>query len=137
MFESDRNTGSYLPHYSLQVFFRWLFAKDPYRTHPAPDVHANRIRNHRAFAGHHAPQVEYVLRHSRPRFVIVSGTHQLKKIDAEQHTTVQSYYCVDFDADAERWGAIPFESLTETGKASAETLNARLNAVKSASSTLW
>lgn len=82
------------------------------------------------FAGHHAPQVEYVLRHSRPRFVIVSGTHQLTKIDSDQHTTVESYYCIDFDAEAERWGAIPFAALTESGGASIETVNVRMSAVK-------
>ena len=49
------------------------------------------------FSGYHPPQVAYVLRQARPRYVVVSGKHQLEKIGRENHPWVERYFAIDFD----------------------------------------
>jgi hypothetical protein len=82
------------------------------------------------FAGYGPPQVAYVLGHARPRFVVVSGIHQLEKIERERHPWVERYYCMDFDADTERWGALNFAALLAEGGVSDATFDERIDAVR-------
>ncbi len=82
------------------------------------------------FAGYPAPQIAYVIRNARPRMVVVSGMHQLDKIDRQGHPGVKQYYCMDYDRDTEAWGAVDFAQLTGAGGASQDQLDARTDAVQ-------
>jgi long-subunit acyl-CoA synthetase (AMP-forming) len=82
------------------------------------------------FAGYPATQVAYVLGHSRPRFVVVSGLHQLEKIERQRHRSVQDYFCMDSSDDTVSWGAKAFDSLLTDGGVTPEALDARVDAVK-------
>jgi long-subunit acyl-CoA synthetase (AMP-forming) len=82
------------------------------------------------FAGYHAPQIAYVLRHARPRFVVVSGQHQLDKIERDRHPWIERYYCMDFGEEAATWGALDFGVLTREGGAPAARLATRIDAVR-------
>jgi long-chain acyl-CoA synthetase len=82
------------------------------------------------FAGYPSAQIAYVLRHSHPRFVVVSGKHQLDKIERDRYPWIENVFCMDFDDDCARWGATDFATLTTEGGASAEELETRLGAVK-------
>ncbi|MBI4716949.1 MAG: AMP-binding protein [Planctomycetes bacterium] len=81
------------------------------------------------FAGYGAQQVAYVLGHARPRFVAVSGMHQLEKIERERYPWVKQFLCMDFDDACEAWGAVPFADLLSGGGASPEELDDRVNSV--------
>ncbi|MCP4246773.1 MAG: AMP-binding protein [bacterium] len=82
------------------------------------------------FAGYHPPQISYVLHHAHPRYVVVSGRHQLDKIERTEYASVEKYYCMDFDAGCGAWGATDFaELLTEPG-VDADALEQRLRAVQ-------
>ncbi|MHC4429132.1 MAG: AMP-binding protein, partial [Planctomycetota bacterium] len=81
------------------------------------------------FAGYPPAQIDYVLHHARPRFVVVSGKHQLDKIDRAKYPWIERYYCMDFDDACAAWGALDFAELTGEGGASAEALETRLEAV--------
>lgn len=80
------------------------------------------------FAGYHRPQIQYVLRHSRPRFVVVSGPHQLEKIDREEHPWVERWYAMDFDESCRAWGALDLASLSADGGATMDRLRERIDA---------
>lgn len=82
------------------------------------------------FAGYHPPQIEYVLQHARPRFVVVSGGHQLEKIERDRCPWVEKYYCMDFDAKCERWGAADFADLLREGGVDADRLSRFIDAVR-------
>jgi long-subunit acyl-CoA synthetase (AMP-forming) len=82
------------------------------------------------FAGYPQAQVDFHLRHSRPRFVVVSGTHQLEKIERERYGSIEKFYCMDFDADSETWGAVDFSELTAKGGATLDELEKRMTAVQ-------
>lgn len=82
------------------------------------------------FSGYPVGQVSYLLGHARPRFVVVSGVHQLEKIDLKQYPFIEKCFCMDFDAAAREWGAIDYSSLLEEGGASMETLMERIEGVK-------
>ncbi|MCH8879160.1 MAG: AMP-binding protein [Planctomycetes bacterium] len=82
------------------------------------------------FAGYPAPQAAYVLDHSRPKFVVASGNHQLQKIQRETLPWIKQYYCMDFDATAEQWGALDFKLLTAEGGASEQDLDDRIKRVQ-------
>ena len=82
------------------------------------------------FAGYPAPQAAYVLDHSRPKFVVASGNHQLQKIRRETLPWIKQYYCMDFDATAEQWGALDFKLLTAKGGASEQDLDDRIKRVR-------
>ncbi|MHC4127732.1 MAG: AMP-binding protein, partial [Planctomycetota bacterium] len=82
------------------------------------------------FSGYPPAQIDYVLHHARPRYVVVSGRHQLDKIERSAYPWIERYYSMDFDADAEAWGALDFATLTGEGGASRDELEARLEAVK-------
>ena len=81
------------------------------------------------FHGYPPSQVAYVLGHSNPRFVVVSGPHQLEKIERERHPRVEKYFCMDFDDTCEAWGALDFASLLRDGGASQDQLDGRIDAV--------
>ncbi len=83
------------------------------------------------FAGYPAGSIAYVLGHAKPKFVIVSGKHQLEKIEADRHPWIQQYFSMDFDADCEAWGAKNFDDLLIQGGASQEALDQRISAVQS------
>jgi len=72
------------------------------------------------FAGYPQPQVAYVLGHSRPRFAVVSGMHQLEKIEKDKNPWVEKFFCMDFDDSCRTWGAEPFDALLVEGGASEE-----------------
>ncbi|MEK7710349.1 MAG: AMP-binding protein [Planctomycetota bacterium] len=82
------------------------------------------------FAGYPAAQIAYVLGHSRPRFVVVSGKHQLDKIERGAFPWVRRFYCMDFDTACEAWGAENFTALTSAGGASVERLDQKIAAVQ-------
>ncbi len=82
------------------------------------------------FAGYPRRQVAYVLGHAKPAFVIVSGMHQLRKIEADRHPWVKKYLVMDHDADCENWGAVPFSELLEPPDTSETQLDERINAVQ-------
>ncbi|MHC4218404.1 MAG: AMP-binding protein [Planctomycetota bacterium] len=82
------------------------------------------------FAGYPPAQVDYVLHHARPRYVVVSGRHQLEKIDRTKYPWIEGYYVMDFDDACASWGALDFATLTGDGGASAEALDTRLAGVK-------
>lgn len=82
------------------------------------------------FAGYRPPEVAYVLGHARPRYVVVSGRHQLEKIERQRHASVEGYFCMDYDAECALWGALDFADLLQEGGASAEALAERIAAVQ-------
>ncbi len=81
------------------------------------------------FAGYPEPQVSYVLGHSRPRYVVVSGPHQLEKIERKRYPWIEKFFCMDCDAASLKWGAIDFATLTADGGASQDELDRRVDAV--------
>jgi long-subunit acyl-CoA synthetase (AMP-forming) len=82
------------------------------------------------FAGYPAPQVGYVLRHARPRYLFASTALQLEKVDAARCPWLERTYCMDFDAGAAEWGALDFRTLLADGGAPAGRLDTRLEAVR-------
>ena len=82
------------------------------------------------FAGYQAPQVAYVLDRARPRFVVVSGQHQLDKLEPPRHPSIEKYYCMDFTAAGRDWGALDFATLLAAGGASEATLRERVDAIQ-------
>jgi long-subunit acyl-CoA synthetase (AMP-forming) len=82
------------------------------------------------FAGYHPPQIAYVLGHARPRFVVVSGKHQLDKIDRSNHPWVERYFCMDFEPGCAEWGAPDFAELVGRGGVSAKEWQSRIDAVQ-------
>lgn len=82
------------------------------------------------FAGYGASNVAYVLNHARPRFVAVSGVHQLEKLDRDRFNWVRKYFCMDFTASCRAWGACDFASLLTEGGVSTEELDERMNSVR-------
>jgi len=82
------------------------------------------------FAGYQPQQIAYVLDHSRPRFVVVSGGHQLDKIKRDRHPWIEKFYCMAFDDACQRWGALDFCTLIADGGASDVDLQSRVDAVK-------
>ncbi|UCE59859.1 MAG: AMP-binding protein [Phycisphaerales bacterium] len=82
------------------------------------------------FAGYATPQVAYVLGHAKPRFVVVSGVHQLEKIERDKHPWIERYYCMDFNKASQRWGALDFAMLLSDGGADEPELQARIEAVE-------
>ncbi|MCC7291187.1 MAG: AMP-binding protein [Phycisphaerales bacterium] len=82
------------------------------------------------FAGYAAPQVDYVLGHSRPRLLVVSGKHQLEKVDRGRYPWIERVFCMDFDDAARSWGAEDFATLLREGGASEERLDERIDAVR-------
>jgi long-subunit acyl-CoA synthetase (AMP-forming) len=82
------------------------------------------------YAGYHAAQIDYVLSHARPRFLVVSGRHQLEKIERERHACVEAYFCMDFDQAAADWGARDLLELLASGGAGDERLEERIDSVR-------
>jgi len=82
------------------------------------------------FAGSLPRQVAYVLDNSRPRFVVVSGKHQLDKIDRGKHPWVEKFYCMDFGPECRSWGGLDFAALTADGGVSQEQLYRQVDAAK-------
>lgn len=82
------------------------------------------------FSGYPSPQVAYVLDRARPRFAVVSGKHQLDKIEREKHPSIEKFYCMDFDAACRKWGALDFATLTAEGGVSEEHLRERVDAIQ-------
>lgn len=81
------------------------------------------------FAGYPPPQIAYVLQRVHPRIALVSGTHQLDKIERAQRPRIETFYCMDFDAAAERRGALDFATLTAEGGVSEAQLVRHMDAV--------
>jgi len=82
------------------------------------------------FAGYPPRPIAYVLGHAKPKFVVVSGKHQLEKIERDRHPWVGKYFCMDFDRECAAWGAVDFASLSADGGAPAETLERRIREVR-------
>jgi long-subunit acyl-CoA synthetase (AMP-forming) len=82
------------------------------------------------YAGYPSPQISYVLRHARPRMVVVSGMHQLAKVERDRHPWVEAWYCMDVDAAARKWGAAEFAALTAPGGAMGDELESRIDDVR-------
>jgi long-subunit acyl-CoA synthetase (AMP-forming) len=82
------------------------------------------------FAGYQPQQVAYVLGRAKPRYVVVSGKHQLEKLERKQQPSVEKTYCMDFDADCKRWGALDFATLTARGGVSEEHLRKQVDSVQ-------
>ncbi len=82
------------------------------------------------FAGYPSAQIGYVLGHCRPRYVVVSGKHQLDKIERERHGFVEKWFCMDFDSECAAWGATDFATLTGAGGVTRGRLEERIEAVR-------
>lgn len=82
-----------------------------------------------AFAGYRAPQVAYILESAKPRLVVVSGNHQLAKIDRTRHPLISRFYCMDYDDAAREWGAFDFATLTAEGGADEPRLREAIESV--------
>jgi len=82
------------------------------------------------FAGYQASSVAYVLGRARPRLLVVSGKHQLEKIERDQHPGLEDIYAMDFDDACRAGGALDFATLTAAGGASQERLREAVDAVK-------
>jgi long-subunit acyl-CoA synthetase (AMP-forming) len=82
------------------------------------------------FAGYPPPLVGYVIRHARPRVVVVSTLQQLAKIEPDRHPFVEKYFCMDSSDETESWGAIDFATLLEDGGAPTAELEGRMEAVR-------
>ncbi len=82
------------------------------------------------FAGYLPQQVAYVLERSQPRLAVVSGPHQLAKIDRTRHPGIEHWYCMDADAATRTWGAADFARLLGAGGAPIEILDEHVNAVQ-------
>ena len=82
------------------------------------------------FAGYLPQQVSYVLERARPRYVVVSGNHQLDKIDRAQHSWTEKFYCMDFDNSCKSWGALDFAELTAKGGVSQQHLLKQVETVQ-------
>lgn len=82
------------------------------------------------FAGYQPLQVEYVLGHARPRMLVVSGRHQLEKVERGRHSSVEQYYCMDGDAECRRWGAQDFAELLREGGATQTALDERIAGIQ-------
>ena len=64
------------------------------------------------FAGYQSQQVDYILSRAKPRYLVASGQHQLDKIERDKHPSIEKFYCLDFDAGCQKWGALDFTALT-------------------------
>jgi len=82
------------------------------------------------FSDHSPQQVTYVLNRAKPRFVIVSGKHQLDKIEIGKHPWVDTFFVMDFDSVCRKWGAQDFSELLGDGGADEEELVQRVDAVR-------
>lgn len=82
------------------------------------------------YAGYPPRQLAYLLGHARPKWVVVSGKHQLGKIEKDRHPSVRRYFCMDYDVDCSSWGAEEYSRLTRDGGASATELDERIQAVQ-------
>lgn len=82
------------------------------------------------FAGHRPAQVAYVLQHSRPRCVIVSGRHQLDKIDRGACGWVEEFFSIDCGEECVRWGATDVAVLAGPGGAGEQAVLERIGAVR-------
>jgi long-subunit acyl-CoA synthetase (AMP-forming) len=81
------------------------------------------------FAGYQPQQVAYILNSARPRFVVVSGKHQLYKIERERHPWIQKFYCMDFERACQSWGALDFGALTISGGVPEQHLWNQVNSI--------
>ncbi|MDP6602483.1 MAG: AMP-binding protein [Phycisphaerales bacterium] len=81
------------------------------------------------FAGYPAPLVGYVIRHAKPRMLVVSNMKQLDKIDRNQHDFIESCFCMDASDATRAWGAVDFDSLLADGGAPLLEYESRVNAV--------
>nr|CAI78863.1 benzoate-CoA ligase [uncultured bacterium] len=82
------------------------------------------------FAGYLPQQVAYILDRARPRFVVVSGRHQLEKIERDRHPWIEKFYCMDLDAACRSWGALDFAALIADGGVAEERLWEQVDAVE-------
>ncbi|VAX41002.1 hypothetical protein MNBD_PLANCTO03-1566, partial [hydrothermal vent metagenome] len=82
------------------------------------------------FAGHRPAQVAYVLQHSRPRYVIVSGKHQLDKISRADCVWVEDFFSIDHCDQCAQWGAKDVAELANPGGVSEQEILERIHAVK-------
>jgi len=83
------------------------------------------------FAGSLPRQVAYVLEHARPHWLVVSGKHQLDKIQRERFPWVQHVFCMDCDEAARAWGPVmPFAALDTDAGARVDEAKQRIEAVQ-------
>ncbi|MFH0983596.1 MAG: AMP-binding protein [Planctomycetota bacterium] len=82
------------------------------------------------FAGCLPQQVTYILNRARPRYLVVSGSHQLEKIERDQHPWIERYYGMDGDSASRHWGARDFAALTAEGGVSEQRLQDQVRAVQ-------
>ncbi len=82
------------------------------------------------FAGYLQRQIAYVLGHAKPKWLVVSGMHQLQKIERDRHPSIEAYFCMDGNAESEAWGASSFSLLTVDGGATEDELDRRIMAVQ-------
>jgi long-subunit acyl-CoA synthetase (AMP-forming) len=82
------------------------------------------------FAGYPAPLVGYVIRHAKPRMLVVSNMKQLDKVDRNQHDFMESCFCMDASDATRAWGAVDFDALLEDGGAPELEYESRVEAVQ-------
>ncbi len=82
------------------------------------------------FHGYPPASVDYVLGHSQPRFVVVSDTSQLEKIERRRHPRVERFYCMEADSKSRAWGALDLAELLQPDSVPEETLRRRVDSVQ-------
>lgn len=82
------------------------------------------------FAGYPQPQISYVLGHAKPRYLVVSGIHQLEKVDRRVFPWIERYYCMDFEPCCAEWGARDFAELLGECGVTGDQLDERIHSVQ-------
>ena len=75
-------------------------------------------------------QIASILDSARPRFVAVTGNHQLENIERGRQPWIEKFFCIDFDDACREWGAVDFAGLTAEGGASEKRLESRRTSVR-------
>ncbi|MBN2489918.1 MAG: AMP-binding protein [Planctomycetes bacterium] len=73
--------------------------------------------------------IGFILERTRPRCVVVSGAHQLTKIERARHPWIEKFHAMDFDAACRSWGAADFAELTTGGGVPEARLESHVAAV--------
>ncbi len=82
------------------------------------------------FAGYRPQPLAYVLDRARPQMLVVSGAHQLEKIEQAAHSEIGKIYAMDFDDACRQWGAADFNELLSGEGVAEEDLQRHVDAVR-------
>ena len=82
------------------------------------------------FAGYRPQSLAYVLDRARPQMLVVSGAHQLEKIERAAHAGIERVYAMDCDSACRQWGAADFGELLAAGGVAEQDLQRHVDAVR-------